>query len=220
MEFVKDERPGIRHVCDLHAKIANPQLFAEALSYDELSVRAVDVPGLGGGIRALGPVDALLLACIHRVAHHNDCEKLLWIYDIHLLATGMDRATLEHVAECAAEKGIRAVCRRGLGLAHHWFHTDVPSDVVRALASVDAVEPSAAYLGGRLRPVDVLWSDLKTMGRWRDRWRLVREHLFPPARYMRERYGVSNALFLPALYVHRGGRGARSWFGRPQLDES
>ena len=147
MEFVKDERPGIRHVCDLHVKIANPQLFAETLSYDELSTRAVDVPELGAGARALGPVDALLLACIHRVAHHNDCEKLLWIYDIHLLANGMDRATLGHVAVRAAEKRITAVCRRGLSLAHRWFHTEVPHDVMRALALVDAAEPSAAYLG-------------------------------------------------------------------------
>ena len=219
MQFVKQERPGITHVCDLHLKIANPQLFAQTLSYDELSARAVDVPGLGAGARALGPVDALLLACIHRVAHHNDCEKLLWIYDIHLLANGMDRATLGHVAARAAEKRIKAVCRRGLSLAHRWFHTEVPDDVMQALASVDAAEPSAAYLGGRLRPMDVVWSDLKAMGRWRDRWQLVREHLFPPGGYMRERYGVSSSLLLPALYLHRGARGACAWLRRPQPAE-
>ena len=216
MELVKEERPGITHVCDLHVKIANPHVFAEALSYDELITRAVDVPGLGGGARALGPVDALILACIHRVAHHDDCEKLLWIYDIHLLAHRMDRRTLTQFATRAAEKQIKAVCLRGLSLAQRWFHTEVPHDVMQALASAGADAPSAAYVGGRLRPVDVMWSDLKAIGRWRDRWQLVREHLFPLAGYMRERYGVSNDLLLPALYVHRGARGACAWLRRPQ----
>ena len=74
-------------------------------------------PSSAAAARALGPVDALLLACIHRVAHHDDCEKLLWIYDIHLLAHGMDRRRLKQFATRAAEKRIRAVCLRGLSLA-------------------------------------------------------------------------------------------------------
>ena len=215
MEVVRTERPGIRHVCDVHVKIANPQVFAEALSYDELNTSAVNVPGLGAGTRALGSVDALLLACIHRVAHHHDREKLLWVYDIHLLVSGMDTRTLEQFASRAAEKQITAVCRRGLSLAQHWFHTDVPIEVMGALASAGLAEPSAAFVGGRLRGVEVMWSDLKAIGRWRDRWRLVREHLFPPASYMRQRYGVSNALLLPVLYMHRGVRGACVWLRRP-----
>lgn len=96
--LVRIERPqedrsgqhGVQHVFDLHWKIANPQLFADLLSYDDLHTEAVAVPALGEHARAVDGIPALVLACVHRMAHHNDSIDLLWLYDIHLLATGMD----------------------------------------------------------------------------------------------------------------------------------
>ena len=220
MEFVKEAGSSVKHVYDLHSKIANPQLFADVLSFDELCSRSVEIPELGNDARALGPVDSLLLACLHRVAHHHDSARLLWIYDIHLVASEMDREAFARFGASAAQKELKAVCARGLTLAEQWFRTAVPADVMEALAVRDEAEPSEAYLGGQLRQVDVLWSDLKTLGRWRDRWQLVRQHLFPPGAYMRERYGLSNPLLLPALYAHRGVRGACAWFRRPSAREA
>src|SRR2546426_3871272 len=58
---------GVIHAIDLHWRVNNCQIFAEAASYDELLSGSVAVQVLGG--RALGPVHALILACMHRVAH-------------------------------------------------------------------------------------------------------------------------------------------------------
>ena len=88
-QFVKDNRGGLVQVYDVHWKMALPILFADVLSFEEVLARAVDVPALGGRARALGRVDALLLACIHRVAHHRCDDRLLWLYDIHLLANDL-----------------------------------------------------------------------------------------------------------------------------------
>jgi hypothetical protein len=57
----------------------------------------------------------------------------------------------------------------------------------------------------------VVLDDLRTLSRWRDRWRLVREHAFPPATYMRRVYALSSAAPLPLLYARRLLRGGRKW---------
>ena len=108
--FVKEDRSGVWHAYDFHLKIANPAVFSKLLSFEEAMARSVAVQVLGEPARALGPVDALLLACIHRVAHHRASYRLLWVYDIHLLASGMDQPTFERFAALAAEKQVRAVC--------------------------------------------------------------------------------------------------------------
>ena len=214
-QFVKAGRHGSVHVYDVHWKMAIPVLFADLLSFDEVMAHALEVPALGVHARALGRVDALLLACVHRVAHHHGDERLLWLYDIHLLANVMDRELFERFSDLAAKKQIRAVCAEGLRLAHRWLHTRLPAEVLHSLAAQHAVEPTAVYVGPPLRQVDVLVSDLRALGAWSARWRLLREHLFPPAAYMLQRSGVSSRRLLPALYASRIVRGAWRWFRRP-----
>src|SRR5262249_40572342 len=38
---------GVRHLCDVHWKVANPQRFADAVRFDELAADAVPLPPLG-----------------------------------------------------------------------------------------------------------------------------------------------------------------------------
>jgi hypothetical protein len=63
-----------------------------------------------------------------------------------------------------------------------------------------------------MRRVDVLTADLAATARWRDRVRLLREHLFPAAAFMYERYGTHRRAALPILYAHRIVSGAPKWF--------
>ena len=46
---------------------------------------------------ARGPssVDALVLAAVHRIAHHFDSDHLIWLYDIDLIARSL---TIAYVA--------------------------------------------------------------------------------------------------------------------------
>ena len=180
-QFVKDGRPGLLHAYDFHWKIAIPVLFADVLSFDDVVTRAIAVPALGAHARALGRVDALLLACVHRVAHHHGDERLLWLYDIHLLANDLDREPFRQFSALAAQKQIRAVCADGLTLAHRWLHTRLPAEVMSTLMAQASSEPTAVHLAGGLRQVDLLSSDLRALDRWPARWQLLREHLFPPA---------------------------------------
>jgi hypothetical protein len=61
--------------------------------------------------------------------------------------------------------------------------------------------------------------DLDALPNWRARGRLIREHLVPPASYMRARYGVQWNVLLPGLYFWRALVGAPKWLRRRSADE-
>jgi hypothetical protein len=201
---------GIERVFDVHWKIADPQAFADVFSYGELDADAVAVEALGG-TRTLCDVHALLVACMHRVAHHYDREILLFIHDIALLARRLDAASWARLAAIAVEKRIGAVTVRGIDLASRYFGSPVPPGVRERLTASDGDEPTARYLDPHLRKVDILLSDFSQLD-WRSRLALVREHLLPPAGFVRRSYAGTPPGLLPALYVYRSVRGAGAWF--------
>lgn len=200
---------GIEPNYDVHWKIADPHVFADVLTYEELAREAVPLPQLGDAARAIGDVHALIIACTHRVAHHFDSESLIRVYDIALLAGRMDPAAWERVIALATDRRVCAVCARGLTLAAATFGAPVPPWVLEALDATG--EPTAAYLRPELRRVDILRSDLRALG-WGARARLLREHLLPSPAYVLASYGTGRRVLLPLLYVHRILRGVWAWF--------
>jgi hypothetical protein len=206
---------------DLHWKIAIPQLFGDTVTFEELRSRAVPVAALGPHARTLSTPDALFVACLHRVAHHQDVVDLLWLWDIHLLASRLTDEERTRFAGLAARASMRVVCARGLQLAFVRFRTAGAADLIAALRPLpgERPEPSAQFLGG-LRQVDVLRTDLSALGGWRPGLALVAEHLFPPAAYMRSLYPGCPVAALPLAYVLRIVRGAPKWFRRPGREGS
>ena len=217
--FIAAERRDISLMVDLHWRLNNPQVFANVLSYEELEREAVSIPELGSDARTLGAVHALFHAVVHRVAHQTVGMDLLTISDIHLLASQLSVGELQRFAALTIERRVSAIALDGLQSAMDGFGTKVPQTVIDRLAerAVRRDEPSAVYLRRQLRPVDVLMSDLGAIGTWRERARLIREHLLPSATYMLRAYGVQSRALLPGLYAHRILLGARRWFtaGRP-----
>ena len=205
------------HAIDVHWRTANPEVFGAVLSYERLVKSAVPVPGLGPHARGLSAPDALVLACVHRVAHHFDTEYLIWLHDIHLLAEGLSAAEWAYVGCLACEQGVAAVCAAGLRQTASYFHTRIPGDVLTQLENAPKranEAATAAYLGGHHRRIEHALADLRALPTWTKRYRLIREHVFPPRQYMREVYAPSSVVPLPLLYLHRVIRGARKWLVR------
>jgi hypothetical protein len=209
--FDKRDRSGILHALDVHWRISNVRVFADVLSYDELARDAVPIPALGPRAKGAAPMHALLLACVHRVAHHADSDYLVWLYDIHLLARECNRAAF---IELAAERRMRAVCARSLQLAAEAFGGIDPAWIAALLDSGQQAEPAAAFLGGKLRQIDILRADLAATRGWQRRVQLLQEHLFPKPAFMYERYATRRPLALPFLYLHRLFSGLPKWFRR------
>jgi hypothetical protein len=211
-EVQKQGEFGVVHAFDVHWKISTQPIFANLLTFDELECHAEPVPALGPHARAAGPLHALLLACAHPVMHHQNTERLLWIYDVHLLASRLSAADFDAFAEMASERKMAAVCAHQLRLAQQTFRTAVPPDVFRRLAAPPQPEPSVAYLSPHRRWHDELLSAVTALPGWSDRARHLRQVLFPSRQYMFAMYGVRQkalgTLMLPALYLHRNVYGA------------
>ena len=215
--YVLGGTPRFAEHLDLHWKIAVPRVFADALRFDEVASRAVPITALGANAWALSSGDALFLACLHRVAHHQDTADLLWLWDIHLLASSLSDGERAAFIGLADQRSMRAVCARGLELALARFATPRAAELIGSLQPFlhDAEEPSATFLRGGMRQVDLLRSDLSAVKTWRAGIALMSAHLFPNAAYVKSQYPRWPAAALPFAYIDRIVRGAPKWFRGP-----
>jgi hypothetical protein len=199
----------VEHVVDLHWRINNSQVFARAFGYDELHARSMPIPRLGESARGLSPPHALLLACMHRVAHldgrDGSGERLIWLYDIHLLANAMKVGEWREFARLASVKDMRRICLDGFACTCLALGTVFPDPVLDRLAASATDELSGAYLRtGRWGRLVV---DLRALASWRDRATLLWELCFPPADFLLAKYQVRSRWLLPWLYARRAMAG-------------
>ena len=213
MPFTRIGMVGEQHTLDVHWRLVNPQPLADLPTYEELSARSCSILVRGQTMRTLSPVDALMLACVHRAAHHDLADELIWLYDIHLLAGRFDLEEWREFIALASRHQVRALCRDGLQTTQESFHTSIPTDVESHLAA-ESTEPSAVFLRKNLRPVEKLAADLGALGPG-GRARLILEHLIPSARYMSQKYGVQRRSLLPLFYVRRVVEGLGRWTTTP-----
>lgn len=207
----KTEPFGAIHRVDLHWKISTETVFADVLTFDTLAEAAIPVPALGPHARTAGRIHALVLACIHTVMHHRNEERLIWLFDIHALATRLPPADFSRFAELAITSRVATVCAHSLTLARARFDTAIPAASLARLGAPRDTEATSVYLRPARRWRHELVSNLRGLTRWRDRRRLLREVLLPAPSYMLAAYGLSGtsrgALLLPFLYLHRCLRG-------------
>ena len=211
--FERTEGP-VHHTLDVHWAISNTPLFAETLSFDELYDGAVTISHLGRSARTPGPVHALLIACVHRVAHHDDSPNPLWLYDIKLLAEGLTRADWDRVWCLAADKKIVAVCQRGLHLAEHIVGC---SAVFEGVSGEQGDEASAAYIGGPGTAWRRLGLNVRGSAGVQAKVRYLAAYAFPAGSYMRSAYGASGPVSLAAAYLRRAWSGLRRLRGSKEL---
>lgn len=204
---------GIRHDYDLHWDVANTPLFASALRFEELDT--IPLPHLGPHARGLSHVDALLLACIHRVAHHHDNERLIWLVDIALLRDRMSGDEHRRFWRQAADARVVGVCRRSIELADEWLSRPAHDRAEDHLSEDELTrdEPSQAFLDRRLTYGGEMLANFRALP-WRARAQRLWQLAFPPAEFVQQSFGTQNRLLLPWLYVRRGVRGVARLFRR------
>jgi hypothetical protein len=189
----------------------NPQILSDAVSFDEVRATSRMAEVSGTAFRVPEPAWSVVLACVHRLAHHQDQERLGWLYDIHLLVAGFETADWDRLLRIARRRQVSAICADGLEAAGRLLGTRIPGRVIESLARAGLHDPSRGYVETDQRRLTVLRTDLRQLRRWRDRARLLREHAFPPASFMMARYTSRRRAWLPAFYVHRLVTGAWKW---------
>lgn len=212
--YTKESEGGGRHTIDLHRRINNSELLSRLFSYAELRAEACQLPALCKGAWVAGPLHALLLACLHPATHehnpytvdhvpHYGGNRLIWHYDVHLLAQSFTSAQWQSFVDQAVTKGLCATSHEALQRAATRYETRFPDVVLRTLARTG--EPAAVYLkAGRLRQS---WIDFSSIPSAADRLRFARELVFPPPAYMRAKYAQSPNAWLLRLYVRRAAGG-------------
>lgn len=203
--YVKRRQDRVVHAVDVHWRLANPQVFAEVLTHEELLRDSVSIPALGPAARGPSGFHALVIACVHRVAHHADGDSLIWLYDIDRLwrkVREVEGRAPSAVEGFITERGISQVCRASLRRTVTAFGTPVPTGFL-ADRPGGSREATARFLDGPRGSAESALDDLRATRSWRARIRLTREHLFPPADYMRQVYAPASRMPLVFLYLRR-----------------
>jgi len=219
-QYRRVDESGASHTLDIHWRIAIPKAFADRLTYDDLMCGAVAVPRLGPYALAPSRPHALVVACLHRTAHHGTTTRLLWLYDIHLLAARLSARDWDVVVARAQACGLTPVVAAGLEHAAARLNTPVPSSVLDLLhAGAAATDADVlVFLNGVPPQMQVAISDWRRISGLRPHMRFLQEHLFPPASYIRHRYDISSRLALPFLYAHRAVTGVVKWLRQRVAD--
>ena len=88
----------------------------------------------------------------------------------------------------------------GLEHAAARLGTVVQASVLDRLRAANDIEPDMrAFLQGTPSQIQVAASDWRRIAGASARLQFLREHVFPPASYMRHRYGISSRAALPFL---------------------
>jgi hypothetical protein len=216
MSWLKPGGTGVECNYDLHWRISNnDRRFARVFSHEHLSARAVDVHAMGEHARTLEPVDALVLACMHRAGHYSHSgDRLIWLYDIHLLAGALDEEKTARFCVLVRELDIEGLCGDAFAVTRHWFGTALPPPL-EAMCPLTGGSEIRGYLrSGRQAGIrGFVRRELGGMS-WKEGVRFIAQNLFPPPAYMRWRYASTNRLSLPWLYLKRMLQGLRILVGR------
>ena len=194
---------GFVFTIGLHWRLNNANYFANAFSYDELASASVPVVLPGADMRTLSPVHSLLFACMHRLAHTVDgkADRLIWFYDLHLLAKSFDHSQWESFTELATGKNLCSACLDGLEKCRNRLNTHVPEEVIKTLKSHAVQE--------RFKPLynapawRYFFMNIQSLPGWSAKLKLLREQLFPSPEYMYARFNCRHKAMLPLLYIRR-----------------
>ena len=152
-------------------------MFRRTLPFDECRQTSQAVPALGSNARTLSITGLLLHACIHRIAHGRNTEhnRLIWLYDIHLLVQAMSESEVSEFRARAIERKVGAVCADALEVSHDLFNTALPPDLVAQLKSNARKEPSAKLIhASKLRWA---WEDMQALDNIQQKIAFARELL-------------------------------------------
>ena len=203
--YVKRRDGRLIHAVDVHWRLSNPLAFASVLAHDELLRDARPIRALGPAARGPSLMHALVIACVHRVAHHAGADCLIWLCDIDGISRQLGTAEWRAFEGLIAARGIDAVCRASLRRTVEAFDTPVPTALLDERPASASVELTAEFLvpqRGRGSAASAL-KDWRAVPSWRGRVQLAREHLLPSAAYMRDVYAPASRAPLAWLYTRR-----------------
>jgi len=178
---------------DVHWRVINSPLFAHAFNFDELMAESIALPTLAINARGLGPVHALLHACVHRAQNLSIgiSDTLKWLYDVIVLMDQLTPVQSQRLVQLAADRKLAGVVQSALHAAASMFAYQVRPDVVAGLRLAAADEPLDARRLSDWRYMQ--WRNFRALPSAPLRARWLWQRVFPSRDYMTALYGEQSS---------------------------
>jgi hypothetical protein len=135
---------GSHHGIDLHWEVLNAHALKHVLPVADCFAEARDLPRLSPAARAMDRPRFLIHSCVHRAMHrtapyfvagtaHYDEARLIWSWDIALMARAMTGDEWRRFARLAGDKGVAGACLAGLRAAIDDLGAAMPGFVIEEL---------------------------------------------------------------------------------------
>jgi hypothetical protein len=206
---------GTQHEFDVHFDLSGHPALRRLLSWEGLTASAVPLPALNSAARACSDVDALVIAAMHRLKHRQagyyaggvrflSPDRIIWLYDIHLLAQSLDAENWHRLVERAGALGLSGAVAMALEASTDALGTSCAPGMIEALKARGVDEAATRFLMAGAFGQTMM--DLGAM-QGRDKFRYIAKLAFPPATHMRETFSDVRPNWLPWLYLYRAGKG-------------
>ena len=182
---------------------------------EEFFQKAVEIDAVNLSFEAMHQVDALILAALHLIMTHNQDMRLIWIYDIALLARNLvvpedweilKERSLDCGARLAVEKSLRlAQILTGLQLPRRF--SDFSTWPKPAEAELTCMTNAMVKRGN---PKVLFKLHLSSSPEFFKRVRYFCKLILPGPDYMQHHYGRSNGLLLPLSHARRWWKWVRN----------
>lgn len=204
---------GTEHHIDLHWQAMNAAALEGVLTFADCLVDPVRLPRLGPAAVAMSHPAMLLHACLHRASHlsapylfdgvaYFGGDRLIWLYDVRLLADAMTDAEWQAFLGLVLERGAAEVCLQCLLLAVDRLDAQVPAEIQSLLAALPSAGKADRYLLN-MRRLERGIANIKAAKGFKAKFSQVAVRAFPSAQFMRGKYPDSGRTPLLLLYIRR-----------------
>lgn len=191
---------------DVHWRISNAPAYARMFDYETCFAESESIDVNGQVCHVLNPVHALMHACLHLgVQPEEQPERLIWIYDIHLLVAKMSKQELLEMATLASQKGVNHFCLQAIERAQQCIETPVPPAILTSLQRVTEAHGLKARFDKSY--LALILADLFELKGPKEKLGLISELLFPGADWLLNKYNKSSIAWTPVLYIRYLGSG-------------
>jgi hypothetical protein len=202
---------------DIHTRLFNRPGMHYLLEYGELRTNARQVNIFEQTALVPCPSHCLLHACLHLMAHHENSRRLIWLYDIKLILDQFTNEDRVQLLEFTQSRKIAKVVLTAIDACNTVFPVhiqDIQASLEQQVKDQAENAHQATDLLFKQSPAALFLSDWKQIKGIRNRFKWLKEHLFPKPEYIRQKYGVESGPMLLIFYVWRIVKGSVRLFTR------
>jgi len=195
-------------IIELHWDLHRFFGYAHHKRIEELFFRAITVKTTALCFETLHPIDALIYAALHLIMSHSQSMRLIWIYDIALLAQNLCLPNdWDILQKRSFAWGARLSVEYSIKMAHIWADLQLPKSFNDFSTWPGPEENEIVAVTNAIhiydRPANLLKLYLSCTPSFSKKLHILFKVLFPDLSYIRNTYPSSREWLLPFSYLRR-----------------